>query len=176
MFRRDSDWQKKHIFLSGHLPLLCDGWIDSPSKAFTGWQRPLYGSAWTRCQRNKPSEGGEFMEPGKNWVPIRGSTCTIVQVHLLWGITTVIPDSLWEFFFGIVVCSKIGCFGVNSNFQVDLCSTKLTEMQVIESSFIWGFLELTETKRFRYQSSLTESCISNFRSPLFFLTWSLQRS
>ena len=49
------------IVCSGHLPLFCDVRVNSPSKAFTGWKRPVDGSTWTRCQRDKQAAGGEIV-------------------------------------------------------------------------------------------------------------------
>ena len=49
------------IVCSGHLPLFCDVRVNSPSKAFTGWKRPVDGSTRTRCQRDKQAAGGEIV-------------------------------------------------------------------------------------------------------------------
>ena len=49
------------IVCSGHLPLFCDVRVNSPSKAFTGWKRPVDGSTQTHCQRDKQAAGGEIV-------------------------------------------------------------------------------------------------------------------
>ena len=47
--------------ITGHLPLLCNGRVNNPSKAFARRQRSLHGSTGTCRQRDKPAPRGKAL-------------------------------------------------------------------------------------------------------------------
>ena len=47
--------------ITGHLPLLCNGRVNNPSKAFARRQRSLHGSTRTCCQRDQPAPRGKAL-------------------------------------------------------------------------------------------------------------------
>ena len=47
--------------ITGHLPLLCNGRVNNPSKAFARRQRSLHGSTRTCSQRDQPAPRGKAL-------------------------------------------------------------------------------------------------------------------